>query len=90
MYLKDCCLVKGVPSVIQGLRPRRSDFLARRLRPIRRGSAEDEQRPPHHVAGSTEWMVRTRGRPLEGAVSAAENKEWPSQSDDEPMTSLRE
>lgn len=42
------------------------DFLSRRLRPIRWGSPEDEQRTSHHVVRSSEWMVSrttaTRGQ----------------------------
>lgn len=55
-----------LPLLIQGLWAGWRDFIARRVRPVRRGRPEDEQRPPHHVAGGSEWMVRnttaTRGR----------------------------
>lgn len=59
VFIKDAFekLVNLLP-VIQGLRAGCCDFLARRLvRPVRGGSPEDEQRPPHHVAGGSEWMV---------------------------------
>lgn len=45
-------------TMIQGLQSGCCDFFARRLiRPVWGGGPEDEQCPPHHVAGGSEWMV---------------------------------
>lgn len=46
-----------LPPVIQGLQAGWCDIPARRVGSVRGGDFEDEQRPPNHVAGGSEWMV---------------------------------